>query len=137
MGKRGYASYYCVTFLPPALNYLFVKHQTSDSQDRQSCPQIRRRLKPREFRCKDNINVVNLTEGGILNASRFRASPRSLHPTYTGGPVAITRDGRYIVTTLGDEQDELLVSEVDTGRGLARIKGVCFKIGYKPACLVL
>ena len=38
--------------------------------------------------------------------------------------MAITRDGKYIITTLGDEQEELLVSEVEGGRGLARIKGV-------------
>lgn len=56
--------------------------------------------------------------------SRFRASPRSLQPVYTTGPVQITRDGKYIITCLGDEGEEALISEVDGGLAVARIKGV-------------
>lgn len=51
----------------------------------------------------------------------FRASPTSIRPLYTGGPVVLTRDGEWIVTTMGEE---VLVTELRTGRGVARVKGV-------------
>lgn len=51
----------------------------------------------------------------------FRASPNSIRPLYTGGPVALTRDGEWLVTTMGEG---VLVTEVRTGRGVARVKGV-------------
>ncbi|BEI94806.1 uncharacterized protein CcaverHIS019_0703870 [Cutaneotrichosporon cavernicola] len=50
----------------------------------------------------------------------FRASPNSIRPLYTGGPVALTRDGQWLITTMGEE---VLVTEVSSGRGVARVKG--------------
>ncbi|CAK9782155.1 WD40 repeat-like protein [Cutaneotrichosporon oleaginosum] len=50
----------------------------------------------------------------------FRASPNSIRPLYTGGPVALTRDGQWLVTTMSEE---VLITEVSTGRGVARVKG--------------
>jgi U3 small nucleolar RNA-associated protein 13 len=55
-----------------------------------------------------------------LTAS-YRASPRSLQPVYTGGPVLITRDGQWLISTMGEE---VLVTEISTGLRIARIKGV-------------
>ena len=51
----------------------------------------------------------------------FRASPRSLKPVYTGGPVLLSRDGRWLTTTLNEE---VLITDLSTGLELARIKGV-------------
>lgn len=53
--------------------------------------------------------------------SSFRAAPNSIRPLYTGGPVALTRDGAWLITTMGEE---VLVTEVASGRGVARVKGV-------------
>lgn len=64
-----------------------------------------------------------LTSAPQLHAltGSFRASPTSIHPIYTGGPVQLTRDGEWLVTTMSEE---VLVTEVRTGRSVARIKGV-------------
>ena len=51
----------------------------------------------------------------------FRASPTSIRPLYTGGPVLLTRDGEWLISTMGEE---VLVTEVRTGRGVAKVKGV-------------
>ncbi|WVQ85499.1 hypothetical protein IAT38_007664 [Cryptococcus sp. DSM 104549] len=50
----------------------------------------------------------------------FRASPRSLRPIYTGGPVLLTRDGQWLMTTMGEE---VLITEVTSGLAIARIRG--------------
>ncbi|WVO19648.1 uncharacterized protein IAS62_000938 [Cryptococcus decagattii] len=50
----------------------------------------------------------------------FRPSPRSIRPVYTGGPVLLTKDGQWIITTMGDEA---LVTQVHTGMAIARIRG--------------
>ncbi|WVR05663.1 hypothetical protein IAU60_002685 [Kwoniella sp. DSM 27419] len=50
----------------------------------------------------------------------FRASPRSIRPIYTGGPVVLTRDGQWLITTMGEE---VLVTEVKSGLAIARIRG--------------
>jgi len=51
----------------------------------------------------------------------YRASPRSLRPLYTGGPVLLTKDGQWLITTMGEE---VLITEVKTGLGIGRVKGV-------------
>ncbi|KAK4684222.1 U3 small nucleolar RNA-associated protein 13, partial [Tremellales sp. Uapishka_1] len=50
----------------------------------------------------------------------FRASPTSIRPLYTGGPVLLTRDGEWMITTMGEE---ILVTEVKSGLGVGRIRG--------------
>ncbi|WWD18110.1 hypothetical protein CI109_102559 [Kwoniella shandongensis] len=50
----------------------------------------------------------------------FRASPRSLRPIYTGGPVLLTKDGQWLISTMGEE---VLVTEVKTGLAIARVRG--------------
>ncbi|WVW80369.1 hypothetical protein I302_102349 [Kwoniella bestiolae CBS 10118] len=50
----------------------------------------------------------------------FRASPRSIRPIYTGGPVLLTKDGQWLITTMGEE---VLVTEVKTGLAIAKIRG--------------
>lgn len=46
---------------------------------------------------------------------------RILQPIYTGGTVALSEDGKILATCLGEEA---LLSDLDTGRHLARIAGV-------------
>lgn len=53
----------------------------------------------------------------------FRPSPRSIRPVYTGGPVLLTKDGQWIITTMGEEA---LVTQVQTGLAIARIRGASF-----------
>ncbi|WWD05524.1 hypothetical protein V865_003603 [Kwoniella europaea PYCC6329] len=50
----------------------------------------------------------------------FRASPRSIRPIYTGGPVVLTKDGQWLITTMGEE---VLVTEVKTGLAIAKVRG--------------
>ncbi|WWC68444.1 uncharacterized protein I206_102372 [Kwoniella pini CBS 10737] len=50
----------------------------------------------------------------------FRASPRSIRPIYTGGPVLLTKDGQWLITTMGEE---VLVTEVKTGLAIAKVRG--------------
>ncbi|EIW72892.1 hypothetical protein TREMEDRAFT_42066 [Tremella mesenterica DSM 1558] len=50
----------------------------------------------------------------------YRASPRSLRPVYTGGPVLISKDGQWLITTL---EEQVLISEVQTGLQVARVRG--------------
>lgn len=51
----------------------------------------------------------------------YRASPASLRPTYTGGPVALTPDGLYLVTTL--HSASLYITHIASSRVVAQIKG--------------
>ena len=46
---------------------------------------------------------------------------RVIQPIYTGGTVALSEDGKVLATTLGEEA---LLSDLETGRHLARIEGV-------------
>ncbi|WRT65886.1 uncharacterized protein IL334_002837 [Kwoniella shivajii] len=50
----------------------------------------------------------------------FRASPKSIKPIYTGGPVVLTKDGQWLITTMGEE---VLVTEVKTGLAIAKVRG--------------
>ncbi|KAK8865711.1 hypothetical protein IAR55_000856 [Kwoniella newhampshirensis] len=50
----------------------------------------------------------------------FRASPRSIRPIYTGGPVLLSKDGQWLISTMGEE---VLVTEVKTGLPIARVRG--------------
>jgi U3 small nucleolar RNA-associated protein 13 len=47
---------------------------------------------------------------------------RTIQPIYTGGSVALDRAGQLLVTCLGEEA---VLTELNTGRCLARIEGVC------------
>lgn len=42
-------------------------------------------------------------------------------PIYTGGSVALSEDGRVLVTTLGED---VLLTELASGKRLAKIEGV-------------
>ncbi len=46
---------------------------------------------------------------------------KSIQPIYTGGSVALDKDGRILVTTLGED---VLVTDLRSGKQLARIDGV-------------
>jgi len=46
---------------------------------------------------------------------------RVIQPIYTGGPVALSQDGRVLASSLGEE---VLLSDLATGEHLARIEGV-------------
>ena len=47
---------------------------------------------------------------------------RVIQPIYTGGDVALDREGRILATCLGEEA---LLTDLGTGELLARIEGVC------------
>ncbi|WVN85592.1 uncharacterized protein L203_100741 [Cryptococcus depauperatus CBS 7841] len=51
----------------------------------------------------------------------FRASPRSIRPIYTGGPVLLTKDGQWLISTM---EEEVVVTELRNGIAIAGIKGV-------------
>ena len=44
-----------------------------------------------------------------------------IQPIYTGGDVALDKDGRILATSLGEET---LLSDLGTGQLLARVEGV-------------
>ncbi|ORX34153.1 U3 small nucleolar RNA-associated protein 13 [Kockovaella imperatae] len=50
----------------------------------------------------------------------YRASPRSIRPLYTGGPVILTRDGSWLVTTM---DEEVLITDVESGAAVGRVRG--------------
>lgn len=45
----------------------------------------------------------------------------TIQPIYTGGSVALDQTGRILATTLGEDA---LLTDLNTGRELARIEGV-------------
>jgi hypothetical protein len=45
----------------------------------------------------------------------------TIQPIYTGGSIALDQSGRILATTLGEDA---LLTDLDTGRQLARIEGV-------------
>lgn len=47
---------------------------------------------------------------------------RVIQPIYTGGSVALDLSGRILATTLGEDA---ILTDLTTGRELARIEGVC------------
>lgn len=47
---------------------------------------------------------------------------RTIQPIYTGGNVALDREGRILATCLGEEA---LLTDLGTGELLARVEGVC------------
>lgn len=47
---------------------------------------------------------------------------RTIQPIYTGGDVALDREGRILATCVGEEA---LLTDMGTGELLARIDGVC------------
>lgn len=78
-----------------------------------------------QARAQDEVSP-NSAAGHVADGS-FRASPTSIRPLYTGGPVLLTRDGDWLISTMGEE---VVVTEVRTGRGVARVKGVSFSVVY-------
>ena len=61
-------------------------------------------------------------------ASRFKRSTtyepeRVIQPIYTGGDVALDREGRTLATCLGEDA---ILTDLGTGELLARIEGVCY-----------
>jgi hypothetical protein len=51
---------------------------------------------------------------------------RTIQPIYTGGSVALDKTGRILATTLGED---VLLTDLNTGRELARIEGVSQLVG--------
>lgn len=47
---------------------------------------------------------------------------RVIQPIYTGGSVALDNTGRILATCLGEDA---LITDLNTGKQLARIEGVC------------
>lgn len=45
----------------------------------------------------------------------------TIQPIYTGGSVALDREGRFLATTLGEDA---LLTDLTTGKQLAKIEGV-------------
>ena len=58
---------------------------------------------------------------------------RIIQPIYTGGDVLLDREGRILVTCLGEEA---LLTDLRTGELLARIEGVC-RYGFQYYLIVL
>lgn len=58
---------------------------------------------------------------------------RIIQPIYTGGDVALDREGRILATCLGEEA---LLTDLGTGELLARIEGVC-KYGLAHRLIIL
>lgn len=56
----------------------------------------------------------------ILKIGRFKKA-RTIGPLHTGGPVALTRDGSRILTSIGDE---VLLTDVTSGLEICRFAGV-------------
>lgn len=47
----------------------------------------------------------------------------TIQPIYTGGSVALDQSGRLLASTLGEDA---LLTDLHTGKQLARIEGVCY-----------
>lgn len=56
---------------------------------------------------------------------------KTIQPIYTGGDVALDRQGRILVTCLGEDA---LVTDLNTGKLLARIEGVSVFIHPSNDC---
>jgi hypothetical protein len=69
---------------------------------------------------EDEVRLI-LHTPNTAERDSFRASPTSLRPLYTGGPVLLTKDGEWLITTMGEE---VLVTEVKSGLAVGRIRGV-------------
>lgn len=50
----------------------------------------------------------------------------TIQPIFTGGSVALDQSGRILATTLGEDA---LLTDLNTGKQLARIEGVCM-VGF-------
>ncbi len=53
----------------------------------------------------------------------------TFQPIYTGGSVALDQGGQILATTLGEDA---LLTDLNTGRQLARIEGVSRVLEYLP-----
>lgn len=59
----------------------------------------------------------------------------TIQPIYTGGSVALDQSGRILATTLGEDA---LLTDLNTGRQLAKIEGVCLRnhsSSYQLTCM--
>lgn len=54
---------------------------------------------------------------------------RSIQPIFTGGDVALDSTGRILATSLGEEA---MLTNLETGKVLARIDGVCLLPSIRP-----
>jgi len=66
----------------------------------------------------------------MANKSAYRTTyeaQRVIQPIYTGGSVALDSSGRILATCLGEDA---LITDLNTGKQLARIEGVCIKFLY-------
>jgi U3 small nucleolar RNA-associated protein 13 len=59
--------------------------------------------------------------GKLTYHTTFEAQS-TIQPIYTGGSVALDKSGRILATCLGEDA---LITDLDSGRQLARIEGVC------------
>lgn len=55
----------------------------------------------------------------------------TIQPIYTGGSVALDQSGRILATTLGEDA---LLTDLNTGRQLAKIEGVRASSVKIPSC---
>lgn len=51
---------------------------------------------------------------------------RTIQPIYTGGDVALDREARVLATCLGEEA---VLTDLESGRTLARLEGVGMRLG--------
>jgi hypothetical protein len=58
----------------------------------------------------------------------------TIQPIYTGGSVTLEQNGRILATTLGEDA---LLTDLNTGRQLAKIEGVSRFLGQWKICLLI
>jgi hypothetical protein len=107
------------------------------------CPCHYRNLFLYERRRK-NINNTNPHSSNcsfllatMANKAQYKTTfepEHTIQPIYTGGSVALDQSGRILATTLGEDA---LLTDLSTGKQLARIEGVCFSaciLAIKNTC---
>lgn len=70
-------------------------------------------------------HVKNFLDSNMASRIAYKTTfdvDRVIQPIYTGGSVALEESGRLLVTTLGEDA---LVTDLETGKQLVRIPGVC------------
>jgi U3 small nucleolar RNA-associated protein 13 len=63
-------------------------------------------------------------ESNFSPALSFKKA-RTIAPLYTGGPVAITQNGLWLVTCVGEQA---LLTDLQSGAGICRFSGVLYPI---------
>lgn len=82
---------------------------------------------------RDGCNEIGAMAYKAEVKTTFEPS-RVIQPIYTGGSVALSRDGSVLATCLGDEA---LLTDLHTGAHLARIEGVSAMYGVSLRGLTL